>query len=144
MMEMENLFEKYSYDITVDGKLMGNFLEATVSDVISDTIEYREGDFAVNTEGKQAGLIKYGNINLKRGVVSSMELYHWMKEVEQGTIKRGMVSITLHDGLQNEIAKWTAMSAWPTRYDAPDMELTENGMEAEMIELAHEGVTRDR
>ena len=66
MMEMENLFEKYSYDITVDGKLMGNFLEATVSDVISDTIEYREGDFAVNTEGKQAGLIKYGNINLKR------------------------------------------------------------------------------
>ena len=50
MMEMENLFEKYSYDITVDGKLMGNFLEATVSDVISDTIEYREGDFAVNTE----------------------------------------------------------------------------------------------
>ena len=43
-----------------------------------------------------------------------------------------------------EIAKWTVISAWPTKYTAPDFNATSNEVAVETLELAHEGVTRDK
>ncbi len=143
-MAMVYPFKKYNYDVTIDGKAVGGFSEVSAPDISSDPIEYREGNFAVNTVAKQPGLIKYGNITLKWGMTGSMELYNWMKEVEQGTINRKTVVISLHDDKQAEIAKWTVISAWPTKYTAPDFNATSNEVAVETLELAHEGVTRDK
>ena len=61
-----------------------------------------------------------------------------------GTINRKTVVISLHDDKQAEIAKWTVISAWPTKYTAPDFNATSNEVAVETLELAHEGVTRDK
>lgn len=137
-------FKKYNYEVTIDGKSVGGFSEVSAPDISADPIEYREGNFATNTVGKQPGLIKYGNITLKWGMTESTDLYDWMKEVEGGTINRKTVVISLHDDQQNEIAKWTAISAWPTKYTAPDFNATSNEVAVETLELAHEGLTRDK
>ena len=108
-MAMVYPFKKYNYEVTIDGKKVGGFSEVSAPDISSDPIEYREGNFAVNTVRKQPGLVKYGNITLKWGLTDSMELYNWMKEVEGGTI----------NATSNEVA-------------------------VETLELAHEGVTRDK
>lgn len=136
-------YKKYNYDVTIDGKSVGGFCEVSAPDISSDPIEYREGNFSANTVGKQPGLIKYGNITLKWGMTTSMDLYKWMKEVEGGTINRKTVVISLHDDKQKEIAKWTVISAWPAKYTAPDFNATSNEVAVETLELAHEGVTRD-
>lgn len=143
-MAMVYPFKKYNYEVTIDGKVVGGFSEVSAPDISSDAIEYREGNFAVNTVGKQPGLIKYGNITLKWGMTSSMELYNWMKEVESGTINRKTVVISLYDDKQAEIAKWTVISAWPAKYTAPDFNASSNEVAVESLELAHEGVTRDK
>ena len=73
-MAMVYPFKKYNYDVTIDGKAVGGFSEVSAPDISSDPIEYREGNFAVNTVGKQPGLVKYGNITLKWGMTNSVEL----------------------------------------------------------------------
>ena len=55
-MAMVYPFKKYNYDVTIDGKAVGGFSEVSAPDISSDPIEYREGNFAVNTVGKQPGL----------------------------------------------------------------------------------------
>ncbi len=143
-MAMVYPFKKYNYEVTIDGNKVGGFSEVSAPDISSDPIEYREGNFAVNTVGKQPGLVKYGNITLKWGITDSMELYKWMKEVEGGTINRKTVVISLLDDTHAEVAKWTVISAWPTKYTAPDFNATSNEVAVETLELAHEGVTRDK
>lgn len=142
-MAMVYPFKKYNYEVTIEGKSVGGFSEVSAPDISSDPIEYREGNFKVNTVGKQPGLVKYENITLKWGMTASKDLYNWMKEVEGGTIKRKTVVISLHDDTQKEIAKWTVISAWPTKYTATDFNATSNEVAVETLVLAHEGVTRD-
>lgn len=143
-MAMVYPFKKYNYTVMIDGKEVGGFSEVSAPDISSDPIEYREGNFAVNTVGKQPGLIKYSNVTLKWGMTTSKDLYNWMKEVEGGTINRKTVVISLKDDTQKkELAKWTIISAWPTKYTAPDFNATSNEVAIESLELANEGVTRD-
>lgn len=143
-MAMVYPFKKYNYEVSIDGQSVGGFSEVSAPDITSDPIEYREGNFSVNTVGKQPGLVKYENITLKWGMTESMDLYNWMKEVEGGTINRKTVVIRLHDDTQAEIAKWTVISAWPTKYTATDFNATSNEVAVETLVLAHEGVTRDK
>lgn len=69
-MSMVYPLKKYSYEVTIDGKVVGGFSEVSAPDVSSDPIEYREGNYAVNAVGKQPGQIKYGSITLKWGMTS--------------------------------------------------------------------------
>lgn len=135
---------KYNYEVTIDGKTVGCFSEISAPDISSAPIEYREGNFAVNTVGKQPGLVKYGNVTLKWGLTDSRDLYNWMKEVEGGTINRKTVVISLLDDAHAEVARWTVISAWPAKYTAPDFNATDNEVAVETLELAHEGVMRDK
>jgi len=143
-MAMVYPFKKYNYDLQIEGLSLGGFSEISAPDITIEPIEYREGNFSVNTAGKQPGLVKYGNITLKWGIVADDTLYKWAKEVENGTINRKTVTIVLQDDLHNEVAKWTAISAWPTKYTAPDVNATSNEVAVEQLELVHEGITRDK
>jgi phage tail-like protein len=50
----------------------------------------------------------------------------------------------LQDDKHAEIAKWTAINAWPTKYTGPDVNATANEVAVEQLELVHEGITRDK
>ncbi|MDR1753574.1 MAG: phage tail protein [Eubacterium sp.] len=143
-MAMVYPFKKYNYEVLVDGAAVGGFSEVSAPDITIEPIEYREGNFAVNTAGKQPGLVKYGNVTLKWGITTDQTLYNWVKEVEGGVINRKTVTISLMDDLQQEVAKWTMISAWPTKYTAPDMNATSNEVAVEQVEFVHEGLTRDK
>lgn len=137
-------YKKYNYDVQIDGSSVGGFSEVSAPDITIDPIEYREGNFAVNTVGKQPGLVKYGNVTLKWGITSDNTLYSWAQEVANGTINRKTVVISLKDDLQNEVAKWTIVEAWPTKYTAPDFNATSNEVAVESVEFVNEGITRDK
>jgi phage tail-like protein len=143
-MAMAYPFKKYNYEVRVDGKAVGSFSEVSLPDMTTEPIEYREGNFAVNTAVKQPGLVKYGNVTLKWGITADQTLYTWVKEVEGGTINRKTVTISLQDDLHNEVAKWTMLTAWLTKYTAPDMNATANEVAVEQVEFVHEGITRDK
>lgn len=133
---------KFRYKVEIDGLEAGGFSEVSGFDANIDVIEYREGDMTAETPMKIPGLKKYGNVTLKKGLVSGTVLFDWIKSGFNGPIERKTITITLLDESQAPAASWQVINAWPTKYSAPDFNATSSEVAIETIEVAHEGMTR--
>jgi len=74
-----------------------------------------------------------------------MELYEkWWKPVEEGKMgdARKNVAIILMDEEGNPAARWEFVEAWPSKYDAPDLNATGTDVAIENLEIVHEGMKR--
>ena len=126
MAEIIYPYKKYNYKVLLDNTEEAGFSEVSAPDITSDPVEYREGNMAGRTPGKQPGLMKYSNVTLKRGTTESQVFVAWMKEIQDGKATRKTVVITLMDDEMNEVASWQLEKAWPTKYTAPDFNATSN------------------
>ncbi len=135
-------YKKYNYKVLIDNSEEAGFSEVSAPDITSDPVEYREGNMAGITPGKQPGIIKYSNVTLKRGTTDSQAFVTWMKTVLEGKVERKTVVITLLDDAMGEVASWQLEKAWPTKYTAPDVNATSNEVAIESLELVCEGVSR--
>lgn len=131
------------YLVEIEGIIQAGFSEVTVSDSSQDPIEYREGN-EPPTVRKIPGLVKYGNVTLKWGITSSMDLYNWRKLVEQGKMKeaRRNIAILIFDEEGNPAARWEFAQAWPSKYEAPNLDATADQIAVETLEIAYEGMNR--
>ena len=136
-------FKKYNYKVLLGNEEAG-FSEVSSPDISSDPIEYREGNMAGRTPGKQPGIMKYSNVTLKHGTNESLVFVNWMKEIQNGAATRKTVVISLLDDTMAEVASWQLEKAWPTKYTAPDFNATSNEIAIETLELVTEGVTRTK
>ena len=136
-------YQNFRFLVEIDGITQAGFREVTIPDTAQDPIEYREGNEAI-TVRKLPGLIKYGNVTLKWGITDSLDLYNWRKDVEDGKIKdaRKNMAVVVLDDEANSVTRWEFSQAWPTRYDAPDLNATGNEIAIETLEIAHEGMKR--
>jgi len=141
--ERKDPYRNFRFLVEIDGIIQAGFSEATIPDSTQDVIEYREGN-EPPTVRKLPGLVKYGNVTLKWGITDSMELYNWRKLVEQGKMKdaRRNMAIILMDEEGNIAARWEFSDAWPSKYDAPDLNAKGNDIAIETLEIVHEGMRR--
>ncbi|WP_457622086.1 phage tail protein [Persephonella sp.] len=137
-------YKNFRFILEIDGITQAGFREVTIPDSSQDPIEYREGNEKVMTVRKLPGLVKYGNITLKWGVTDSLELFKWREMVENGKIKdaRRNIAIIVLDDEGNPAARWEFRDAWPSKYDAPDLNATANEVAIETLEIVHEGMKR--
>lgn len=137
-------YKKYNYKVQIDNEEKAGFSEVSAPDITSDPVEYREGNMAGNTAGKQPGILKYSNVTLKRGTTDSTFFVDWMKDIQNGKATRKTVVITLMNDEMQEVASWQLIKAWPTKYSAPDFNATSNEVAIESLELVTEGITRTK
>ena len=134
--------------LEIDNIAQAGFSEVTIPDKSAPPIEYREGTDPFQTVRKYHGLIANANITCKWGITNSMDLYNWFKDVEEGKLKfsqiRKNITIILMNEIGEEAARWTFRDAWPTKYDAPDLNAKGNEIAIETLEIAHEGMIRVR
>jgi len=71
-----------------------------------------------------------------------MELYEWVQSCIEGTIERKTVTIIAIDDEGGDVATWQVIEAWPVRYTAPGFNGSGAEVAIELLELAHEGMTR--
>ncbi len=135
-------YKKFNYKVLIDNSEEAGFSEVSAPDISSDPVEYREGNMAGMTPGKQPGILKYSNVTLKRGTTDSQVFVNWMKTVQEGKVERKTVVITLMDDTMADVASWQLEKAWPTKYTAPDVNATSNEVAIESLELVCEGVSR--
>ncbi len=140
---------KFRVEITdgpdgIDDTLLGQFSEVSGFDVSYDPIEYRAGDSVAYTTQKFPGLAKYGNITLKRGIISNNKaLFDWIDLNTSGKYSKATkVTITLEDPAVNEAVAWELSNVWPTKYTGPDLKGDASELAMETLELAHEGCKR--
>ena len=52
------------------------------------------------------------------------------------------MAVIVLDDEANPVTRWEFSQAWPTKYDAPDLNATGNEVAIETLEIAHEGMKR--
>ena len=110
------------------------FLEVTGLDTEAQVIDYRGG--------KLPGIVKSGNVTLKRGLCPKDEkLWEWFEQTNLNPIARRAITIRLLDEDAIPTTVWTLSNAWPVRFTGTDLKSDGDEVAVESIEMAHEGVT---
>lgn len=130
----------FSVDITDVGDDLP-FQEVSGLDTESQPIEYRAGNNKVWSVIKMPGLVKTGNVTLKKGVFAKdNKFWDWYSKIKLNTIKRQTVTIKLLDEGGKPTMVWTLANAWPTKITSTDMKSDGNEVAVETLEMAHEGL----
>jgi phage tail-like protein len=135
----------FHFALDIQGVIKGYFTE--VSGIGSET-EVAEQK-VVNEKGIQVvlkvpGRLKWGDITLKRGLTSNLDLWKWRKLVEDGDVKgsRKNGSIIMFDQSLKPVAQWDFKNAWPSKISGPNPKSDSNELQVEEITIVHEYITR--
>ncbi|MFN0085527.1 MAG: phage tail protein [Blastocatellia bacterium] len=134
-------YANFNYKLEIDGITNAGFSECSGLNIENTPIEYREGNDDI-TPHKQPGLMKYGNITLKRGITKNPELVTWLKTVMDGDIERRSVSILLENEQHQDPVRWNLREAWACKWTGPDLKANASEIAIESLEICHEGVER--
>ena len=89
----------------------------------------------MNHVRKVPGIHKVGDVTLKRGIVSSTDLWAWITLTRtQGIAAKRTVVITLRNEAGTPVQKWTLGNAIPMKYTGPTL-AAKGGGDAAMEDL---------
>jgi len=141
----EDPLVSFNFGVEVQGQITGFFTEVSGLGSESEIQEQK----VVNEKGIQVvlkipGRLKWGDITLKRGITSSMDLWDWRKMVEDGKVKdaRKNGSIVMYDQEGTEKARWEFQNAWPSKVSGPTPKSDSNDIGVEEVTLVHEYIVR--
>ncbi len=144
-MPAENPLVGFHFALEVGGKVTGYFTEISGLGSETEVTEHK----VVNEKGLQVimkvpGRLKWGDITLKRGVTSDMEIWAWRKLVEDGDVEgaRTNGSIIMFDQSLAPIAQWDFENAWPSKVSGPSLSSDSNAIGIEELTIVHEYITR--
>ena len=103
-------------------------------------MDYREGTDRQNNVRKLAGLRKYTNITLKRGITGHIGFWNWIVEALNGKVRRTSGSVIMLDENRQEVMRWNFDRAWPTKYTGPGLNATKNEVAMETLVLSVESL----
>ncbi len=98
--------------------------------------EYRPGNYSFNNVIKTAGLNKATDVTMKRGVIGSLDLYHWLDDVRNGA-NNGLRTVTVE--LKSE-DRTTTVQTWRL-INARIMKHVSGPMNAKGTDVAMEELT---
>jgi phage tail-like protein len=132
---------KFHFEVKWDSNVM-SFQEVSGLDIQSEEIKYRAGDSKVFGVVKMPGMMKFGNVTMKKGVFKGdNKFWDWLNQIKLNTIKRVPVTISLLDESSTPTMVWTLNNAWPTKISSTDLKAEGNEVAIESIEIVHEGLT---
>jgi len=118
------------------------FQEVTGLDFETEVIEYREGSSIEASPLKLPGLNKYGDITLKRGIVSSdNEIYEWFSDNKMGSTQPRDVTIRLLDEERQPVVVWKVVRAWIKKMSGPTLDAQASSVAIEEMTLTCEKIT---
>ena len=103
---------------------IAGFSEASGLNLEITVAEYRAGNDPVNYVRKIPGVVKAGDITLKRGVIGASNLYDWIDPVRRGDIKLAKRTVQiklLNETRQDVVVTWTLRGAMPLKWTGPSL-----------------------
>jgi phage tail-like protein len=133
---------KYYFSVDIGDFTDLAFQEVTGLDIDTEVIEYRHGNSPIMSTIKMPGLMKYGDITLKKGVFTTdNRFYDWIAKISLNTYERLTVVIRLLDEKTEPKMTWTLVNAFPKQVTSTDMNSQSSEAAIETIVFAHEGLT---
>ena len=137
----------FMFSINVGGKITGYFTEVSGLGSEHDIIEQK----VVTEKGQEVilkipGRLKWGDIVLKRGITSNLDMWKWRKQVEDGDVKGARMngSIVMYDQSLKEMARWNFLSGWPSKISGPTPKADSNEIGIEELTIVHEYIKREK
>ena len=132
-------YRNFNFRVEIDAVTVAAFSEVSGLTAETAVVEYRSGEMLGGTR-KLAGLTKYTNVTLKRGMTQNLELWNWYRNVVEGKTDRRSASIVLLNEAHQEVLRWNIVKAWPCKWEGPALNARHNEVAIEILELAHEGL----
>jgi phage tail-like protein len=137
----------FTFAIEIDGISLAYFQECGGLESENEVVEHK----AVDKSGKEVyiklpGRLKFGNVSLKRGVTSDLQMWDWRKKVEEGDMKgaRKTGSIVLYNTEFKEVARFNFENGWPSKISGSGLKASGNEVAIEEITIVHEGMVRTK
>ncbi|MDO8648226.1 MAG: phage tail protein [Candidatus Peregrinibacteria bacterium] len=131
----------HNFKLEIDGVISGGFKEISGLESEIEVIEFRDGDDPITH--KRAGIHRYGNIVLKRGLMDeSDELRQWYKKVLAGQTDRKSGSVIYLDRAGQEVLRYNFFEAWPCKWKLPELSTDGSSAATEEIEICLEKIER--
>ena len=135
----------FSFMIDVGEKIKGYFTEVSglgsENEVIESKVMTEKG---VEVVLKMPGRLKWGDITLKRGITTSMDMWDWRQMVVDGDVVGARMngSIVMFDRTGAEAARWNITNTWPLKISGPSPKADSNEIGVEELTLVHEAIVR--
>jgi phage tail-like protein len=145
-MEREDPLVGFHFALEVQGTISGYFTECSgigsENEVITSNVVNEKG---VEVVLKLPGRLKWGDVTLKRGITSSLDLWEWRQMVEEGNVggARKDGSIVMFNQELTEVARWNFSQAWPSKITGPAPKSDGNEIVVEEITIVHEYIKRE-
>lgn len=144
MAEREDPLIGFHWAIDLGGVVKGYFTECAGLGSENEIVEHK-----VTVDGKEVvmkipGRLKWQDITLKRGITSSMDIWNWRKQVEDGQVDKARRdgSIIMYDQSLKEVARWNFERAWPVKVTGPTPKSDSNEIGIEELTVTHEYIAR--
>lgn len=134
----------FHFSVEVSDVISGYFTECSGLGSEHEVIEHKVVEGNKELVIKLPGRLKWENITLKRGITSSMDIWDWRKQVEDGDVEgaRRSGSIIMFDQHANPVARWDFEKAWPVKVTGPQPKADSNEIGIEELTIAHEYIKR--
>lgn len=147
MADHEDPLVGFHFGVDIQGAVKGYFTECSGLGSEHEKIEHK----VVTEKGQEVvvvipGRLKWGDITLKRGITSSMDIWEWRKKVEDGDVEgaRKDGSIVMFDHKLKEVARWNFRRAWPLKVTGPAVKSDSNEIGIEELTIVHEYIKREK
>lgn len=134
---------KFRFEVDFGTELKGvAFQEVSGLNMETQIIDYRTGDNQHFSTIKMPGIVKFGQVTLKRGIFANdKNFWNWLDEIKMNKINRKSMLIKLLDESGNVTMQWLLSNAWPTKITGTDLKSDGNKVAIDTIEIAHEQIT---
>jgi phage tail-like protein len=138
----------FNFKLDLGGKTVGYFTECSGIGSEHEIIEHKVvDDSGHEIVRKIPGRLKWGDISLKRGITSDMQIWEWRDKVVLGDMKGARQTcsiIMLSRDYSKEVAAWTFANAWPSKVSGPSLKSDSNEFGVEEVTIVHEGMVRNK
>jgi phage tail-like protein len=141
----KEILSGYQFYLELDGITEALFREASGLSSENQVIEsYQSTKDGRQILKKYPGPLKFGDISLKRGLTSELNLTKWRKDVEDGKVEQARKngSVVIYNQQNTEVARWNFVNGWPSKLTGPSLTASANEIAIEEITIVHEGLER--
>jgi phage tail-like protein len=125
----------FNFLVDLGDGAVGGFSDVSGLSTEVTVAEYRNGNEKVNHVHKVPGIHKTGDVTLKRGIISSADLWSWVQDVRTtGPKAKRVVLVTLLSEEGEGIQAWKLHGVVPLKYTGPTL-AAKGGGDVAMEEL---------
>jgi phage tail-like protein len=135
-------YRSYNFKLAIQGVTEGHFTECADMWIKIDAIRYREGGQS-QVVHRIPGQVEYGDITLRYGLTSSMEIWNWLMSAVKGKVERKNVSIVMleSDGV-TEVLRWDLVNAWVSQWRGAPLDALGRQLAIESVTIVFETLDR--